>query len=104
VVSSTPRPYFTPGKDPVTILQEAGWVHGGGEWSVLRPGRFFPEKESRHALNKVLGEPQRWYGRFGKEKSLFSLTGFEPRIVYPVAYASRLNTNRNGPCPLFSHA
>ena len=26
VVSSTPRPYFTPGKDPVPILQEAGWV------------------------------------------------------------------------------
>jgi hypothetical protein len=26
VVSSTPRPYFTPGKDPVPIVQEAGWV------------------------------------------------------------------------------
>jgi len=26
VVSSTPRPHFTPGKDPVTILQEVGWV------------------------------------------------------------------------------
>ena len=26
VVSSTPRPHFTPGKDPVTILQEAGWA------------------------------------------------------------------------------
>jgi hypothetical protein len=24
VVSSTPQPHFTPGKDPVTILQEAG--------------------------------------------------------------------------------
>jgi hypothetical protein len=28
VVSSTPRPDFTPGKDPVTILQEAGWAPG----------------------------------------------------------------------------
>ena len=28
VVSSTPRPHFTPGKDPVPILQEAGWVSG----------------------------------------------------------------------------
>jgi len=26
VVSSTPRPHFTPGKDPVSILQEAGWA------------------------------------------------------------------------------
>ena len=25
MVSSTPRPLFTPGKDPVPILQEAGW-------------------------------------------------------------------------------
>jgi len=28
VVSSTPRPHFTPGKDPVPILQEAGWAQG----------------------------------------------------------------------------
>jgi hypothetical protein len=28
VVSSTPRPHFTPGKDPVPILQEAGWAAG----------------------------------------------------------------------------
>ena len=26
VVSSTPRPHFTPGKDPVPILQEAEWA------------------------------------------------------------------------------
>ena len=26
MVSSTPRPHFTPGKDPVPILQEAGWA------------------------------------------------------------------------------
>ena len=28
VVSGTPRPYFTPGEDPVLILQEAGWAQG----------------------------------------------------------------------------
>jgi len=28
VVSSTPRPQFTSGKDPVPILQEAGWAPG----------------------------------------------------------------------------
>ena len=28
VVSSTPRPHFTPGKNPVSILQEAEWVLG----------------------------------------------------------------------------
>ena len=28
VVSSTPRPHFTPRKDPVPIVQEAGWASG----------------------------------------------------------------------------
>jgi len=28
VVSSTPRPHFTPGKEAVPILQEAGWAQG----------------------------------------------------------------------------
>jgi len=46
-VSSTPRSYFTPGKDPVPIVQEAGWAPGpvwmGGKpcptriWSQDRP-------------------------------------------------------------------
>jgi hypothetical protein len=29
-VSVTPRPLFIPGKDPVPIVQEAGWVRGQG--------------------------------------------------------------------------
>ena len=28
MVSVTPRPLFTPGKDPVPIVQEAGWAPG----------------------------------------------------------------------------
>ena len=28
MVSNTPRPHFTPGKDPVPILQETGWAPG----------------------------------------------------------------------------
>jgi len=47
VVSSTPRPHFTLGKDPVPILQEAGWAPGPvwtGEKS--RPHRdFFYESQ-----------------------------------------------------------
>ena len=42
VVSSTSRPQFTPGKDPVPILQETGWAPGpvwmGG---ISRPHRDF---------------------------------------------------------------
>ena len=42
VVSSTPRPHFTPGKDPVPILQEAGWVPG----PVWTGGKSRPHQDS----------------------------------------------------------
>jgi len=42
VVSSTSRPHFTPGKDPVPILQEAGWAPGPG-WTG---GKSRPHRDS----------------------------------------------------------
>ena len=42
VVSSTPRPQFTPGKDPVHILQEAGWAPG----PVWTGGKSRPHQDS----------------------------------------------------------
>jgi len=42
VVSSTPRPHFTPGKDPVPILQEAGWAPG----PVWTGGKSRPHRNS----------------------------------------------------------
>ena len=42
VVSSTPRPHFTPGKDPLPILQEAGWVPG----PVWKGGKSCPHRDS----------------------------------------------------------
>ena len=50
VVSSTPRPHFTPGKDPVPIVQEAGWapepVWTGGK---SRPHRdSIPDRPARN--------------------------------------------------------
>ena len=49
VVSSTPLPHFTPGKDPVPILQEAGWsprpVWTGGK---SHPHRYsIPDRPAR---------------------------------------------------------
>ena len=38
MVSSTPRPHFTPGKDPVPILQEVGWTPG----QLWTGGKFRP--------------------------------------------------------------
>ena len=40
--SSTPRPHFTRGKDPVPILQEAGWAPG----QVWTGGKSRPHRDS----------------------------------------------------------
>jgi len=42
VVSSMPWPHFTPGRDPVPILQEAGWVPG----PVWKDGKSCPHQGS----------------------------------------------------------
>ena len=42
VVCRTPRPHFTPGKDPVSILQEAGWAPG----PVWTGGKSRPHRDS----------------------------------------------------------
>jgi len=42
VVSSTPRPHFTPRKDPIPVLQEAGWAPG---W-VWSGGKSRPHRDS----------------------------------------------------------
>ena len=42
VVSSTPRPHFTPGNVPVPILQEAGWAPG----PVWTGGKSHPHRDS----------------------------------------------------------
>jgi len=42
VGSSTPQPQFTPGKDPVPVLQEAGWVSG----PIWTGGKSRPHRDS----------------------------------------------------------
>ena len=49
VVSSTPRPHFTPEKNPVTILQEAGWA----------PGPVWTGGKSRPHRDSIQGRPTR---------------------------------------------
>jgi len=65
VVSSTPWAHFTPGKDPVPILQEAGWAPGPvwtGEKS--RPHRHsIPDRPDRSSdsIPTELPGPQRLF-------------------------------------------
>ena len=49
MVSSTPRPHFTPGKDPVPILEEAGWA----------PGPVWTGRKSRPHRDSIPDRPAR---------------------------------------------
>jgi len=42
VVSNTPWPHFTPGKDPLPMVQEARWAPG----SIMTGGKFRPHRDS----------------------------------------------------------
>ena len=49
-VSSTPRPHFTPGKDPVPVVQEAGWAPGPvwtGAENLASTGIRSPDRPAR---------------------------------------------------------
>ena len=59
MVSSTPRPHFTPGKEPVPIVREAGWATGpvwtGGK---SRPHRdLIPDRPARSQSLYLLSYP-----------------------------------------------
>ena len=52
-VSVTPRPLFTPGKDPVSIVQEAGWAPGPvwtGAENLAPTGIRSPKRSARSAV------------------------------------------------------
>ena len=51
MVSNTPRPLFTPGKDPVPIVQEAGWAPGlvwTGAENLAPTGFRSPDRPARN--------------------------------------------------------
>ena len=50
-VSVTPRPFFTPGKDPVPIVQKAGWAPGPvwtGAENLASTGIRSPDRPARN--------------------------------------------------------
>ena len=59
VFSSTPRPHFTPGKDPVPILEEAGWAPG----PVWTGGKSRPHRDSIMDLQPVVSRYTDWATR-----------------------------------------
>jgi hypothetical protein len=55
-----------------------------GEWLTSRSRRYILRKESRNTLNRRLGGTHSRSGRFGEEKNLLPLPGFELRTVQTV--------------------
>ena len=69
VVSSTPRPHFTPGKDPVPILQKAGWD----------PGPVWTGEKSRPHRDSIPDRPTR-------SQSLYRLRYPAHKIIIYITY------------------
>jgi len=73
VVSSTPRPQFTPGKDPVPIAQKAGWAPGqrqDGRKISSPPGFFFGPMPPHVLVDFVILPP-------GHGRSVTDFSGWE---------------------------
>ena len=86
VISSTPRPHFTPGKEPVPILQEAGWAPG----PVWTGGRSRPHRDS------IPDRPAR-------SQSLYRLSyPGHPTNNIPVLYTS-MRSDKQCPCTVYKH-
>ena len=87
MTSSMPLPHFTPGKDPVSILQEAGWAPGpvwtGGK---SRPHRgSIPDRPSLSPVAIPTGLP---YPRNTVSISLVSHVDFLCFFLSPVNYTT----------------
>ena len=58
MVSSTPRPHFTPGEDPVSIVQEAGWAPE----PIWTGGKSRPHRDS--IPDRPAHSQSTWYSTF----------------------------------------
>jgi hypothetical protein len=71
-VSVTPRPLINPGKDPVPIVQEAGWAPGPvwtGEENLAPIGIRSPDRPARSQSLYRLGYPAHDYVNAPEEKN-----------------------------------
>ena len=58
-----------------------------GEWSAARLRRATPQKERRYPLNRRLGEPRSWSGRFREGINLLPLVGNRSKVGHAMAQA-----------------
>ena len=82
MVSSTPRPHFTPGKDPVPILQEVGWA----PCPVLMGVKSRPHRDS--TLDRPA--PSQSLYRLSYPAQTYSHIGVENQLKIPVSKFSEM--------------
>ena len=76
VVSNTPRPHFSPGKDAVLIVQEAGWAPG----SVWTGGKSRPHGIWSRTVQPVVSRYSDW-------ATLPTLNSLTEKILYTLFLA-----------------
>jgi len=75
VVSSTPWPHFTPGRDPVPIVQEAGWVPG----QVWTGGKSRPHQDS--IPEYIYRVSQEEYARLREGVPYVKIYRYNPKLI-----------------------
>jgi len=90
VVSVTPRPLFTPGKDPVPIVQEAGWAPGPfwtGAENLATTGIRSPDRPARSQSLYRLSYPaactqaNQYCERYSGSEHLYTVLHLKLRII-----------------------
>ena len=82
-VSVKPRPLFTPGLDPVPIVQEAGWIPGPvwtGQENLAPTGIRFPDRPARSQSLYRLRYPSDGYANVQLYYLCFNFTYHEPIV------------------------
>jgi len=97
-VSVTPRPLFIPGKNPVPIVQEAGWAPGPvwtGAENLAPTGIRSPDRSARSQSLYRLSYPAH-FGKIQEKKKI--LAKFQYRFLCPaVLVLSNPNTHETRP-------
>ena len=91
-VSVTPRPIFTPGKDPVPIVQEAGWATWQGAEILAPTGIGSPDRPASCQSLYQLRCPAHYVG----EQSASNHRRFFLLAVTPGNYWTWLQTRSRG--------
>ena len=82
---SLSTPFRQTGEEEIQLHSSVTSAPARSEWLTSRPDRFTPGKNPGTHYIRRLGGPESVRTSWIKKKNLFTLPGWEPRIVKPVA-------------------